>query len=118
MKRAALTAVAVLSLLIGACGDGDRTNCAIARENLDQCMTEVFIAPSVASFQRLPLVIDDDCSGTNACAASCVKEASCEAMRLVLLGRRTDPNAVPISSETAENAGRFNVCLNKCIDER
>ncbi len=114
MKRAALPGIALFLLLAGGCGDGDRTDCAIAQQNLDECVTEVVVAPSVTTYQRLPLTIGDDCSGMNACTAKCVKTASCDALRWVILGHPTDPNTVPTASLPQE-AGGIDACLDKCF---
>ena len=110
--RATRRRILLLPLILAfGCGDGDRTNCAIANESLDKCMTEIVIAPSVASYQRLPLAIGDDCSGINNCTAVCVRGASCDAMRWTLLGHQTDPNSV-----TPPDAGRFDYCLSTCFE--
>ena len=117
MKRAVFLGIALLLVLLaGACGDGDRTDCAIAQEKLEQCATEVLVASSTATYQRLPLAIGDDCSGINGCGADCVKAASCDAMRLVLLGTPTDPNAAPPNSVTGRGAATFYSCLNTCLE--
>ena len=100
-----------LSLMPLACGDGDRTDCETARARLEECGRNVFIAPSLASYQRLPLVIDDDCTGLNGCAADCVNASTCDAMNSVLLGPSGDPNTV-----APPGAGKFNYCLNACIE--
>jgi len=111
MMRAAHRGLLLPLILALGCGDGDRTNCAIANESLDKCVTKVVIAPSVASYQRLPLAIGDDCSGINNCAAVCVRGASCDAMRWVLVGHPDDPNSAPQT-----DAGRFEQCLTTCFE--
>jgi hypothetical protein len=109
MKSAALAAL-TLTLLAGACGDGDRTNCAIARERLDRCLTEAEVVGAAVRNQGVPLTIGSDCSDMNACAAACIKDASCEAIRLIVLGSTTDPNLVKPPDFAA-----FNLCLYACI---
>jgi len=116
MKPAVLLALVVsCSLVAAACGDGDLTDCAIARERLDQCASTVYSAPAVATYQRLPLTIGDDCSGMNGCAAHCVKDKSCEALRRALLGHTTDPNDNPGAAVLLET-GKFDFCINACIE--
>ena len=67
------------------------------------------------SYRRLPLEIYDDCSGLNACAASCVNDSNCAAISWVELSGgvvQSDPNAPPVP----KGAGEFNGCLQKCIE--
>ncbi|HYP77028.1 MAG TPA: hypothetical protein VER12_13765 [Polyangiaceae bacterium] len=112
MKRTPVPALALL-LLVGACGDGDRSNCAIAKEKLDECNAELEAnAPfGPVDFRGLPIEVYDECSGWNACDASCLKGASCSDMQIALLGRGSDPNRAP-----SEGPGLLRQCLQACYD--
>ena len=113
MKPTTVPAIALFLLLVNACGDGDRTSCAIAKEHLDQCNAELEAMAPFGSldFRGLPLTIYDGCSGWNACNADCIKDASCSGMQWALLGGGSDPNRV-----TPRDAGVFMQCLQVCAD--
>jgi len=112
MKRAN-PVVAVLLLLTSACGDGDRTSCAIAQEAIAQCEAETVATRPFGSldYHGLPLVIDDDCSGWNACDAACVEHTSCWAMNQAFGTGGSDPNRAP-----SQAPGLFMQCLMRCYD--
>jgi hypothetical protein len=107
-RFAALTSF-VLFAMAGACTD--RSDCEIAQEALDQCDAAHAAATDVASFQRIPLQVRGECSGANACLASCVNATSCATITWVELNGGADPNA-PIPKD----AGVFTSCLQKCVD--
>jgi len=115
MKQAAVSGLGLfllfpsLLLLLGSgCGDGERSSCAIAKDNIDQCNAQM--AERFGAFRGLPLTIGDDCSGWNACDAKCVQHASCEGMWLALsAGSGSDPERV-----TPNDSGVFMQCLMEC----
>ena len=113
MKTVAIPSLTLLFLLASACGDGDRANCAIARENLDQCNAELLAAApfGAVDFRGLPLEVDDDCSGWNACDAKCIEHASCAQMAWAFRGIGSDPDRV-----RPPDAGVFMQCLMSCYD--
>ncbi len=65
--------------------------------------------PPTLSTWRLPLYVDAECSNAGGeCAAECINDASCPAIRLVVITGATDPNAIP------EDADEFVRCLEDC----
>ena len=113
MKRSISSVMCIVLLLTGACGDGDRTSCAIAKDAITQCDAEIVAMRPFGSldYHGLPLVITDDCSGWNACDATCVKNASCLAMQLALTGGGADPNRLP-----PPDAAVLKQCLMRCYE--
>jgi hypothetical protein len=113
MTRAKGAASCLFVLLTSGCGDGDRTNCVIAQENIDQCNAEIVASLPFGAlgYRGLPVEVSPDCSGWNACDAKCIAGASCGAMKLILIGGGADPNRPPVP-----DAGGFNQCLMKCYD--
>ena len=95
--------------MAGACTD--RTDCEIAQETLGKCDTENAAVTDSLGFRRLPLRISGDCSGVNACVASCVNDTNCTTISWVELGGGVDPNGPPVPKD----AGVFIGCLQKCM---
>jgi hypothetical protein len=117
MKQAAASGLGLLLLfpsflllLSSGCDDGDRSDCAIAKDNIAQCNAQMEAKFGALEFRGLPLTIsDDDCSAWNACDAKCVNGASCEGMWKALRGGTgSDPNQAP------NDSGAFTRCLMEC----
>jgi len=111
MRPAAFPALFVLLLLASACDDDDRTNCEVAKDKVNSCVTEIPRSLTIGYTLVQPLMMGDDCSGMNGCVAACLKDASCDAMRWIILDHPTDPNAVRPS-----DFATLNYCLAACID--
>ncbi|HEY5373992.1 MAG TPA: hypothetical protein VIK01_09905 [Polyangiaceae bacterium] len=110
MTRFAALPVFLLFAMAGACTD--RTDCEIAQKTLDQCDAENAAVTDSLSFRRLPLQVTGECSGVNACVASCVNDTSCATITWVEFENMADPNAPAVPKD----AGVFIGCLQKCMD--
>lgn len=79
---------------------------------MDACNGEIAASRNEQqAYRYLPLTVTEECSGTNACLATCVKHTSCPTLQWVMLGGRTDPGrTIP------EDAGTFMACLEGCYD--
>ena len=116
MKQAAASGLGLLLLfpslllpLSSGCDGGDRSNCAIAQDNIAQCNAQMESKFGALEFRGLPLTIGDDCTGWNACDSKCVNDASCEGMWKALRGGSgSDPNQAP------NDSGVFMHCLMDC----
>ena len=115
MTRFAALPVFFLFAMAGACTD--HTDCEIAQKTLDKCDAENAAATDSLSFRRAPLQVTGECSGVNACVASCVNDTSCATIKWYELtggSAPTDPDAPPLQVPT--DAGAFIGCVQKCMD--
>ena len=110
MTRFTALAGIFLFAMVSACTD--RTDCEIAQETLGKCDAENAAVTDSLSYRQLPLQVTGECSGVNACVASCVNETSCTTISWVELGGGADPDGPP----APKDAGVFIGCLQKCMD--
>ncbi len=113
ITRFAAPIIFVLFAAASACSS--RTDCEVAQEKLNECDSENAAMTDAFSYRALPLSVRGECSGVNACVASCVNEASCAAITwLEFTGgvANADPNGPPVP----EGGGAFNLCLKPCMD--
>jgi hypothetical protein len=103
-----LVGVAVVVFALG-CGDA-RSNCEIARDRVKECNDEIKASTTSPRVVGLPLDFTSCSKPASACAAGCVADSTCPAIAYVMLGRRSDPNAV-----IPAGANEFEGCINRCM---
>jgi hypothetical protein len=104
----------VLFLWATASACSSPTECETAEATLNRCDAENSAVLSVASYQRIPLHFQGECSGVAACTASCVNGTSCPTINWVEhQAGVTDPDAPP----APKDAGVFSACLQKCFEQ-
>jgi hypothetical protein len=99
-----------LFLLVAGSACSSPTECETAQATLDRCDAENAAVLSVASYRRIPLYFEGECSGLSACAASCVNASTCSAINWVEYAPATDPDAPPAPKDGVA----FSACLQEC----
>ena len=111
MKRFPGSAAIFSFALASACTE--RTDCEIAQDTLNRCDAERAAVTEPVSFRRIPLQVTGDCSGLNACLASCINDTNCTTINWVEFAATVDPN-----TQVPPDAGVFTACVQKCADLR